>query len=273
MLDLFSDALRKKMLSHSNGSILLNSVKLLISFWIVLSIVSTAAAAVGVVTPATASIRTTAAATAAASVENENSVASKNVPALAIPKKAQNQRPSTSIADGRALNSSFSVDVSSAARSTGGRASEHESILSAADDSAISAGEIEAHTPRPASAMTTSFDRSAAPGRESLSESKLAENRRSADEHGDTHRSRNKSEDIHNELPQADASAADLSPSGSPEFPPRNDAVYFIVAISGGAKVWSRTLARTLVDLGPPFDSARGPPLRPLYIDLPSNGR
>lgn len=76
-----------------------------------------------------------------------------------------------------------------------------------------------------------------------------------------------------NELPQADSSPIDLSSSRLPEFPQRSDAVYFIVAVSGGAKIWSRTLARTLIDMGPPFGSPQGPPLRPLYIDLPANGR
>lgn len=66
-----------------------------------------------------------------------------------------------------------------------------------------------------------------------------------------------------------------LDPAGSklPEFPQRPDAVYFIVAVAGGAKVWGRTLARTLIDMGPPFDSPLGPPLRPVYIDIPPNGR
>lgn len=57
------------------------------------------------------------------------------------------------------------------------------------------------------------------------------------------------------------------------EFPPRTDVVYFIVAVAGGAKTWSRQLARTLVDMGPPFNSSQGPPLRPLYVDLPFSGR
>jgi hypothetical protein len=58
-----------------------------------------------------------------------------------------------------------------------------------------------------------------------------------------------------------------------PIFPERPDAVYFIVAVKGGAKTWSRTLARTLLDMGAPFGSPQGPPLRPIYIDLPQNGR
>lgn len=75
------------------------------------------------------------------------------------------------------------------------------------------------------------------------------------------------------ELPQADSSTIDLSTSRLPEFPQRNDAVYFIVAVTGGAKIWSRTLARTLIEMGTPFGSPQGPPLRPIYIDLPANGR
>lgn len=38
-----------------------------------------------------------------------------------------------------------------------------------------------------------------------------------------------------------------------PIFPERADAVYFVVAVSGGAKNWGRTLARTLLDMGAPF--------------------
>lgn len=87
--------------------------------------------------------------------------------------------------------------------------------------------------------------------------------------------------DAANELPQADSLPIDLSLSSSssssstrlPEFPHRSDAVYFIIAVSGGAKIWARTLARTLIEMGAPFDSPQGPPLRPLYIDLPANGR
>lgn len=58
-----------------------------------------------------------------------------------------------------------------------------------------------------------------------------------------------------------------------PEFPQRPDAVYFIVAVAGGAKIWGRTLARTLIDMGTPFGSPQGPPLRPLYVDIPQNGK
>ncbi|XP_062544859.1 uncharacterized protein LOC134211716 isoform X2 [Armigeres subalbatus] len=58
-----------------------------------------------------------------------------------------------------------------------------------------------------------------------------------------------------------------------PVFPERPDAVYFVVALHGGAKLWGRTLARTLLDLGAPFSNPQGPPLRPIIIDLPANGR
>lgn len=55
---------------------------------------------------------------------------------------------------------------------------------------------------------------------------------------------------------------------------PRSDAVYFIVAVIGGAKIWARTLARTLHEMGPPFSGdPLGSPLRPIYVDLPTNGR
>lgn len=63
------------------------------------------------------------------------------------------------------------------------------------------------------------------------------------------------------------------SPGVLPIFPERPDAVYFVVAVSGGAKVWGRTLARTLLDMGAPFSNPQGPPLRPIYVDLPSSGR
>ena len=70
------------------------------------------------------------------------------------------------------------------------------------------------------------------------------------------------------------ADAAPLTDKGKlPEFPQRPDAVYFIVAVAGGAKLWGRTLARALIDMGSPFNSPQGPPLRPLYIDIPQNGR
>ena len=58
-----------------------------------------------------------------------------------------------------------------------------------------------------------------------------------------------------------------------PIFPERSDAVYFVVAVIGGAKTWGRTLARTLLDMGAPFSNPQGPPLRPIYIDLPASGR
>lgn len=60
---------------------------------------------------------------------------------------------------------------------------------------------------------------------------------------------------------------------GLPIFPERSDAVYFVVAVAGGAKTWGRTLARTLLDMEAPFSSPLGPPLRPIYVDLPSSGR
>lgn len=63
------------------------------------------------------------------------------------------------------------------------------------------------------------------------------------------------------------------SASGLPVFPERTDAVYFVVAVVGGGKLWGRTLAKTLLDLGPPFTNPQGPPLRPVYVDMPQNGR
>uniref|UniRef100_A0AAG5DB40 Receptor ligand binding region domain-containing protein n=1 Tax=Anopheles atroparvus TaxID=41427 RepID=A0AAG5DB40_ANOAO len=66
---------------------------------------------------------------------------------------------------------------------------------------------------------------------------------------------------------------ASFDDGSQPVFPERPDAVYFAVAVSGGAKLWGRTLARTLIDMGPPFGNPQGPPLRPIYINLPDNGR
>ncbi|CRK95065.1 CLUMA_CG008543, isoform A [Clunio marinus] len=63
------------------------------------------------------------------------------------------------------------------------------------------------------------------------------------------------------------------SVSELPIFPERSDAVYFVVAVPGGAKSWGRALARTLLDMGTPFSSPQGPPLRPIYVDLPTSGR
>lgn len=78
------------------------------------------------------------------------------------------------------------------------------------------------------------------------------------------------------ELPTAVPLAGNVPPielGKMPEFPQRQDAVYFIVAVAGGAKLWGRTLARTLIDMGEPFASPQGPPLRPIYVDIPPNGR
>ncbi|KAL5287110.1 GRIN3A family protein [Megaselia abdita] len=69
------------------------------------------------------------------------------------------------------------------------------------------------------------------------------------------------------------SSSSSSSAALQPVFPERSDAAYFIVAINGGAKVWSRILAKTLMDMGPPIGSPLGPPLRPIYVDLPSSGR
>lgn len=72
---------------------------------------------------------------------------------------------------------------------------------------------------------------------------------------------------------QADSAQSIDSTGRLPEFPQRSDAVYFVVAVAGGAKAWGRMLARTLIDIGAPFASPQGPQLRPLYVDLPENGR
>lgn len=67
--------------------------------------------------------------------------------------------------------------------------------------------------------------------------------------------------------------ATPQSSDNLPIFPERSDAAYFVVAVSGGVKMWGRTLARTLLDIGDVFSSPHGPPLRPVYVDLPLNGR
>lgn len=82
-------------------------------------------------------------------------------------------------------------------------------------------------------------------------------------------------------LPQSDApsisSSTTMDRATDPQLDlmkPRPDAVYFIVAVIGGAKIWARTLARTLHEMGPPFSGdPLGSPLRPIYVDLPTNGR
>lgn len=82
------------------------------------------------------------------------------------------------------------------------------------------------------------------------------------------------------QLPQSDAplSTGSIDSSAAAAFEtnqmkPRPDAVYFVVAVIGGAKIWARTLARTISDMGPPFNDSLGTPLRPIYVDLPTNGR
>lgn len=79
-----------------------------------------------------------------------------------------------------------------------------------------------------------------------------------------------------NLLPQSDAtlssSTGSMKPS-SDETEPTRDIVYFVVAVIGGAKIWARTLSQTLIDMGQPFNDTSGSPLRPIYIDLPTNGR
>lgn len=84
-------------------------------------------------------------------------------------------------------------------------------------------------------------------------------------------------------LPQSDAPSISTAINASTDIvtdpqlelsKPRSDAVYFIVAVIGGAKLWARSLARTLNEMGPPFSGdPLGSPLRPIYIDLPTNGR
>ncbi|XP_059614954.1 uncharacterized protein LOC132260688 [Phlebotomus argentipes] len=75
------------------------------------------------------------------------------------------------------------------------------------------------------------------------------------------------------EPPRAEALAGQVELADLPVFPQRSDAVYFVVAAAGGARQWGRILGRTLLDMGPPFSSPQGPVLRPIYVDLPQNGR
>ncbi|XP_058833780.1 uncharacterized protein LOC131691421 isoform X2 [Topomyia yanbarensis] len=83
--------------------------------------------------------------------------------------------------------------------------------------------------------------------------------------------------DVNNEIDHTPKLEALLGSSTTdetqPVFPERADAVYFIIALHGGAKLWGRTLARTLLDMGVPFSNPQGPPLRPIILDLPPNGR
>ena len=78
--------------------------------------------------------------------------------------------------------------------------------------------------------------------------------------------------------PKVEALAQSKIPSGTnrdslPIFPERSDVAYFVVAVAGGVNTWGRSVARTLLDLGDVFSSPHGPPLRPIYVDLPVSGR
>lgn len=78
----------------------------------------------------------------------------------------------------------------------------------------------------------------------------------------------------HAKIPITSSSTSSvMSNDNYPIFPERTDVVYFVVAVSGGIKNWGRVLARTLLDMGDVFSSPNGPPLRPIYVDLPANGR
>ena len=83
-------------------------------------------------------------------------------------------------------------------------------------------------------------------------------------------KSQQKQQQQHNQQQTAPTGAQNAE---LPVFPERNDAVYFVVAVIGGAKSWGRIMGRTLLEMGPPFGSPMGPPLRPLYIDMPANGK
>ncbi|XP_055628546.1 uncharacterized protein LOC129769999 isoform X2 [Toxorhynchites rutilus septentrionalis] len=61
--------------------------------------------------------------------------------------------------------------------------------------------------------------------------------------------------------------------STQPIFSDGIDATYFVVALHGGAKLWGRSLTRTLLDMGAPFSNPKGPPLKPLIVELQSDGR
>lgn len=79
------------------------------------------------------------------------------------------------------------------------------------------------------------------------------------------------------QLPQSDAPASTGSNTTASDHVSdkvRPDAVYFVVAVIGGAKIWARTLAQMLDEMGPPFNAdPLGSPIRPLFVDLPTNGR
>lgn len=51
------------------------------------------------------------------------------------------------------------------------------------------------------------------------------------------------------------------------------DTVYFIIAITGGGKLWGHTLDQLLIDIGYPIVERQRVLLKPLYINLPQNGR
>lgn len=75
---------------------------------------------------------------------------------------------------------------------------------------------------------------------------------------------------------QADEPVLALSPSDMhPEaLKPTTNATYFVVAVMGGAKIWSRTLSRTLSEIEASlFKNSSRASLKPIYVDLPSSGR
>lgn len=71
--------------------------------------------------------------------------------------------------------------------------------------------------------------------------------------------------------PELPFGSADKLPEKSK---PTMNATYFVVAVMGGAKIWSRTLSRTLTEIEASLDknSSRAP-LKPIYVDLPASGR
>lgn len=92
-------------------------------------------------------------------------------------------------------------------------------------------------------------------------------------EDDDGHGNRNSQSRKQHEKIMPENLLAQPSDLNMPVFPERTDAVYFIAAVPGGAKAWGNTLARTLLDIGPPFENPQGPPLRPIFVDLPQKGR
>lgn len=268
----------KKMLSHSNGFTILISIKHLTLYWFVLCI---AFIAVVFTVAADAAVTTAANADAAVAVDTETSIGDLNV------NSQQHHNTNDAVDNDASDNVEHRANLGFDATDF-----EYKNGITTSNSPATSPQERQNQTINDAKLNDSSSTSPLSSTRSSPTSTKINLSKLSAttetpsssfdsvpnSESVATNRSRNESihriDDVENEIPQADDSSVfDLLSRPSTGIPQRNKAVYFIVAVSGGAKIWSRTLARTLLELGMPFDTAPESPLRPLYIDLPTNGR